>query len=137
MPRLPVVRDYMDLEVATLAPETDLLEAIDYLIEKHVTGAPVVDAEGRLVGMLTEFDCLRLLALGHQADVAVGTVGAFMTKDPITLTPNTDIYYASGIFLSHTFRRLPIVENGQLVGAITRYDLLRALSRNHQLVRST
>lgn len=137
MPRLPVVRDYMDLEVATLVPEMDILEAIDFLIGNHVTGAPVVDKAYRVIGILTERDCLRLLALGHKGDVAAGTVGDFMTRNVVTLAPGTDIYYAAGLFLSHTFRRLPVVDGSRLVGAITRFDLLRALSLNHQLVRTT
>ena len=53
MAKLPVVRDYMDRHVATLRPETDILDAIRFLLEKRVTGAPVVERSGRLVGMLT------------------------------------------------------------------------------------
>lgn len=135
MPRLPVVRDYMDVEVATVPPEMDIFAAIDFLIAHHVTGAPVVDGERRVVGILTERDCLQLLAAGHGGDVARGTVGDFMTKTPVTLSPNTNIYYAAGVFLSHTFRRLPVVEDGKLVGAITRFDLVRAVSVNHKLVQ--
>jgi CBS domain-containing protein len=134
MPRLPVVRDYMDVEVATVAPDMDILAAIDFLIAHHVTGAPVIDAERRVVGILTERDCLQLLAAGHAGEVAKGTVADFMTRSPVTLTPNTNIYYAAGVFLSHSFRRLPIVEDGRLVGAITRFDLVRAVSVNHKLV---
>lgn len=135
MPRLPVVRDYMDVEVATVAPDMEILEAIDFLIAHHVTGAPVVDADNHVVGILTELDCLKLLSVGNDGDVAQGKVADFMTKNPITLGPNTNIYYAAGVFLSHSFRRLPIVEGGRLVGAITRFDLVRAVSVNHKLVQ--
>jgi CBS domain-containing protein len=135
VPRLPAVRDYMDLEVPTLRPEQDILEAIDFLIANRVTGAPVVDADGRVVGMLTEKDCLRLLALGSGDDVAQGTVGAFMTTDITTVEPRMNIYFAAGLFLTANFRRIPVVENGRLVGAITRFDLVRAVSENHKLVR--
>jgi CBS domain-containing protein len=134
MSRLPVVRDYMDLEVATVTPDMEIFTAINFLISHHVTGAPVVDAQGVVVGILTERDCLRLLALGDEGDVAKGTVGDYMTKDPVTLRPDTNIYYAAGVFLSHSFRRLPIVDGGRLVGAITRFDLVRAVSENRQLV---
>lgn len=136
MPRLPVVGDYMDVEVATLSPQTDILGAIDFLIARHVTGAPVVDAERRILGIFTERDCLHLLAAGHNADVPMGNVASFMTRNVVTVTPDTNIYYAAGVFLSHSFRRLPIVDDeGRLVGAITRFDLVRAMSANHKLVQ--
>jgi CBS domain-containing protein len=135
VPRLPAVRDYMDLKVATLQPDMDILEAIDFLIANHVTGAPVVDHELRVLGMLTEKDCLRLLALGSGDDVAQGTVRDFMTTQLTVIEPRTNIYFAAGLFLSHSFRRIPVVEGGKLVGAITRFDLVRAVSENHKLVR--
>lgn len=134
MARLPVVRDYMDVEVATVSPEMDIFAAIDFLISHHVTGAPVVDEGRQVLGILTERDCLRLLAAGDAGEVAKGTVGAYMTRSPVTLSPDTNIYYAAGVFLSHTFRRLPVVEHGRLVGAITRFDLVRAVSANRNLV---
>lgn len=134
MPRLPTVRDYMDTEVATLSPRMEIFAAIDLLTARHVTGAPVVDAAGAVIGIFTERDCLKLLASGDAGDVAKGTVGDYMTRDPITLSPDVNIYYAAGVFLSHSFRRLPVVEDGKLVGAITRFDLVRAISANHRLV---
>ena len=64
MTKLPVVKDHMDRHVATLRPETSILDAVGFLLEKKVTGAPVVDKAGRLVGIVTEKDCLRLVAAG-------------------------------------------------------------------------
>ena len=56
MAGLPVVRDYMDKVVPTLSPETDILEGVDFLLRNHVTGAPVVDPDGHVIGILTEKD---------------------------------------------------------------------------------
>ena len=72
MPKLPVVRDYMDRHVATLRPETSILDAVGLLLEKRVTGAPVVDKSARLVGIVTEKDCLRLVAAGVAGDLPRG-----------------------------------------------------------------
>ena len=130
MPRLPVVRDHMDRHVATLRPEIDILDAVGFLLEKHVTGAPVVDRTGRLVGILTEKDCLRLVAAGVQGNVPRGSVANFMTPDPETIPPDMDVYYAAGLFLTRDFRRFPVVEDGKLVGTITRFDILRAVRAN-------
>ena len=124
---LPSVGDFMDTEVVSVSPETDLIDAIGLLLDNRVTGAPVVDADGRLVGMLTEKDCLTLTTLGVDGDAAVGPVEKFMDRDVVSVSSDTDIYYAAGIFMANHFRRLPVVDDGRLVGAITRFDLLRVV----------
>lgn len=130
MAKFPIVKDYMDTTVPTVSPEMDIFKAVAFLLEKHVTGAPVVDQAGNLVGMLTEKDCLKVMTMGLDADVPKGTVAQFMTKEVIMIPPHMDVYYAAGIFLRNEFRRLSVVENGKLVGAITRFDLLRAINAN-------
>lgn len=127
---LPTVREFMDKYVDTLAPETDIWDAVDFLLEKRVTGALVADAKGKLVGILTESDCLKLLTLGgpdHEAPK--GKVRDFMTSAVESIPPTMDIYYAAGLFLNKNFRRLPVVEDGRIVGAITQFDILRAVQR--------
>ena len=130
MARLPVVRDHMDRHVATLRPEMEILDAIGFLLEKRVTGAPVVDKSGRLVGILTEKDCLRLVAAGVEGDVPRGSVATYMTPNPETIPANMDVYFAAGLFLERDFRRFPVVEDGKLVGTITRFDILRVIKAN-------
>jgi CBS domain-containing protein len=135
MDKLPVVRDYMDRHVATLNPETDILDAVGFLLEKRVTGAPVVDKAGRLVGILTEKDCLRLIAEGVEGNLPRGSVAQFMSPNPETIPPDMDVYYVAGLFLKRTFRRLLVVEDGKLVGAITRFDILRVIRANLTIAR--
>ncbi|HUY02416.1 MAG TPA: CBS domain-containing protein [Rhodocyclaceae bacterium] len=128
--RLPTVREFMDKYVDTLSPETDIWDAVDFLLEKRVTGAPVADSKGKLVGILTESDCLKLLTLGgadHEAPK--GKVKDFMTSAVESIPPTMDIYYVAGLFLTKNFRRLPVVEDGRIVGAITQFDILRAVQR--------
>jgi CBS domain-containing protein len=127
---LPIVRDHMDSFVSTLRPDAEIMEAISFLLEKRVTGAPVIDDSGKLVGMLTERDCLTLVAEGAEAKRPQGTVADFMTTDVITISPEVDVYYVAGLFLEHSFRRLPIIEEGKVVGAITRFDILRVMHFN-------
>ena len=129
--RLPAVRDFMDRYVETISPETDIMEAVDFLLEKRVTGAPVANSKGELVGMLTEFDCLKILTLGDEHhDAPRGKVKDFMTAKVQTVPPGMDIYYCAGLFMNVSFRRFPVVEHGRIVGAITRFDLLRAVRRS-------
>ena len=130
MEKLPKIREHMDRHVPTLRPETDILEAIGFLLKKKVTGAPVMDASGRLVGIITEKDCLKLVAAGVAGNLPRGSVASFMTPDPMTISPDMDVYYAAGVFLNNNFRRLPVVEDGKLVGAITRFDILRVIQAN-------
>lgn len=135
MAKLPVVKDHMDEHVPALRPETDILDAVGFLLEKHVTGAPVVDKAGRLVGILTEKDCLRLVAAGVDGDLPRGSVETFMTPNPETIPPDMDVYFAAGLFLKRPFRRFLVVEGGKLVGAITRFDILRVIRANLTTVR--
>jgi CBS domain-containing protein len=127
---LPTVREYMDKYVETISPEMDIMEAVDFLVEKRVTGALVANTKGQLVGILTEYDCLRLLTLGGpEHEVPRGAVKDFMTADVQTIPPTMDVYFAAGLFMSGKFRRFPVVDNGRIVGAITRFDILRAVQR--------
>jgi CBS domain-containing protein len=120
----------MDTTVPTLSPGASVLDAIDFLLKKRVTGAPVVDDDGRLVGIFTEKDCLRIVAHAPEPQNIAGRVGDYMTRDVQTISPDMDVYYAAGLFLNVNFRRFPVVENGRLVGAITRFDILRVVRAN-------
>lgn len=131
MAHLPTVREYMDRYVETISADMDIMDAVDFLLEKRVTGAIVVNSKGEVVGMLTEFDCLRLLTHGDaHAEAPAGKVKDFMKSDVQTIAPTIDIYYCAGLFMNVPFRRFPVVEKGRLVGAITRFDLLRAVRRS-------
>ena len=128
MESLPKISTYMDTKVPTLTPETQVMKAVDFLLHHQVTGAPVVDADGRLVGIITETDLLKLVTEGIRGDPPTeATVAEYMTTDVITVPPTVDIYYIAGMFLANKFRRLPVVDGGKIVGAITRYDLLRVI----------
>jgi CBS domain-containing protein len=128
MKSLPKIGEFMDAVVPTLSPETQIMKAVDFLLRHRVTGAPVVDADGTLMGMITETDLLKLVTEGIKGEPPTdATVAEYMTPDVVTVPPTVDIYYVAGMFLKNKFRRLPVVENGKIVGAITRYDLLRVI----------
>lgn len=131
MRHLPTVREYMDRYVETISSDMDIMDAVDFLLEKRITGAIVTSSKGEVVGMLTEFDCLRLLTHGDaHAEAPAGKVKDFMKSEVQTIAPSIDIYYCAGLFMNVPFRRFPVVEKGRLVGAITRFDLLRAVRRS-------
>jgi predicted transcriptional regulator len=124
---LPQVREYMDRFGTSLQPQMDILEAVDFLLERRVTGAPVIGEDGHLLGLLSEEHCLKLLAHGQDGEPVCGTVADFMEREVRTVTPDTDIYYAAGLLMEGGTRRLVVVMGGKPVGNITRFDLLRAI----------
>ena len=127
MVRSVKVRDYMNREAITLSPETNLFQAIDVLVVNRISGAPVVDAQGNLVGVLSESDCLRGILNEAYFEETCGTVKSLMSEAVKTIDADADILKAAAHFVEHGRRRLPVTEQGRLVGQISRRDLLRAL----------
>ena len=125
--RTPTVGDFMTTDLWTLSPEVNIYGAVDFLVKHGISGAPVVDAQGRLAGVITEKDCLNLLAKGANHQPPDGTVEDFMTRDVHTIPPRMDIYFAAGLFLAKHYRRFPVVEGERLVGIISRRDVLKAI----------
>jgi len=121
------VRDYMTRHLVTFKAETDLFTAINRLLEHRISGAPVVDAQGALIGLLSEGDCLRGILSGVYYEATGGTVGNYMTTSVETVSPETDIIEVSERFLRGRRRRLPVVESNRLIGQISRSDVLRAV----------
>ncbi len=132
----PRVSECMDTETHAVSASDDLYEVVRMLISESVTGAPVVDADGKVVGMITEAECLRLLSKGADGDVPHGNVEAFMCDSCVTVRPEMDIYYAAGLFNGHpSRRRFAVVDaDDKLVAVVTRKDILKLVHR--QLMRS-
>ena len=123
-------RDLMATSLLVFRPEQTLLEAIEALIKHGVSGAPVVDDADELVGVLSELDCLRMLAsdefyLQQQEEGAL--VAQFMSKGGRTIPADLGIYAISHYFLTTRVRRLPVVENRKLIGQVSRRDVLRGM----------
>ncbi len=125
---LPTVRMYMDSNPHALSAADDILVALRRLINDGVTDAPVVDNTGRVIGMLSEYDCMNMLAKGRDGDMPRGLVREFMTSDYTVVSSTMDVYYVAGLFLNdRSRRRFVVIEGGKLIGVITRKDILRAV----------
>ena len=123
-------RDLMTTSLLVFRPEQTLLEAIESLIKRSVSGAPVVDEEGRMIGMLSELDCLRMLATDEfyfQQQEEGALVKQFMSTGGRTVPPDLGIYAISHYFLTSPIRRLPVVEHEKLIGQVSRRDVLRGM----------
>lgn len=129
MQGLPTVRSLMDKSFVKLKPEMTIGKAIGILLENRITGAAVVDDSGKLVGLLSEKDCLKPLMNSAYDHMPSGVVSEFMTKEVFTVRPDMDIFELAQCFLDRVNRRFPVVENGELIGQVTRFDMLRALQK--------
>jgi CBS domain-containing protein len=123
-----LVRDYMVGQLVTFKPDMDVLDAIHELVQHRIAGAPVVNDQGDLIGMLSELDCMKVaLNAGYYGDWG-GPVSDFMTADVESVDADMNIVDLAQKFLDSGFRRFPVLRNQRLVGQISRRDALRALS---------
>jgi CBS domain-containing protein len=130
LPKYELVTKYMvrSSDMITFHPDQSIQEVIDIMIEKRISGAPVLDAHRKLVGIISEKDCLRVMVdqAYHNLPMSNRTVADYMTAKVKTLSPTSDVVEAANEFLSTPIRRLPIVENGVLLGQVSRRDILKA-----------
>ena len=123
-----LVDDFMTTHLATAKPEMDLLALVDLLLIQGISGAPVVDQDGKLVGMISEQDCLRKILVGtYQGDIG-GRVEDAMTSPVETVKMGASIVEVAEQMLMTNRRRFPVVDlEGRLRGQISRRDLLKAV----------
>ena len=128
MPVPTAVKDFMSWPVVTLNPDMDILEAMEVLLEKRISGAPVLDKLGNLVGMLSEKDCMRVaLDAGYHGQLG-GRVAEYMHPQVETVDADASIIDIASKFLHHQYRRYPVIQDNRLVGQISRRDVLKALT---------
>lgn len=122
------VADIMATGLITLSPDMSIHEAINILLGKRISGAPVVDAAGTLVGMLSKKDCLRIVFSSRYHDDRGGPVRNYMSAPVETLDASLDLVSAVHRFLNSHYRRFPVLRDGRLVGQVSRYDILKSLT---------
>jgi CBS domain-containing protein len=128
-----LVKDHMATEVVTLHPEMEILRAAHVLISCDISGAPVLDQRGRLIGMLTERDCMKVaLQAGYHGEPG-GLVRDYMTADPVVVNPDDTILEMAERFIKEKYRRYPVLDGGRLVGVISRRDVMRAMGHHYPM----
>lgn len=119
----------MTEDLVTIRPEASIREAIELLIGKAISGLPVIDQQGHLVGVITEF---AMLAMVYDHEVRNQTVGQHMTREVITVNVDDPISRIADLCIVHRVRRLPVMRDGKLVGLIARRDVLKALYQDSE-----
>ena len=139
--------DVMTSTVITVNPETAVADVARLLVERRISGVPVVDSHNRVIGILTEGDLFRRHELGTErrrgrwlemltSNVTLAseylhshgrTAGDVMTRDVIAVTPDTPLARIADIFEKERIKRVPVIENGRLQGIVSRGNLVQAL----------
>lgn len=120
------VKDYMAASLVTFTADTDVLHAIHLLIDKGISGAPVVDKLGNIIGILSEKDCLKVALEASYHGQYGGKVADYMSPKVITVDADASIVEVAKMFLESPYKRYPVVDDNRLVGQISRRDVLKA-----------
>ena len=138
----------MTQQVITVGADTSIVEAVNTMLQHHISGLPVVDAAGKLIGIISEGDFIRRAEIGTSrkrgrwltflagADRIAADfvhahgrkVGEIMTPDPVTVTENTPLDRVAQIMESENIKRVPVVRGDRLVGIVTRADFLATVA---------
>ncbi|GAB6058379.1 CBS domain-containing protein [Desulfonatronum parangueonense] len=148
---MQVVRNIMTRDVVTVTPDTDINAAAAILLEKDFNGLPVVDEQGKMVGILCQSDLVvqqrefplpsfftllggfvaltSLEKLQRAVDKMAATkVSQAMTLDPVSVTPDTPVNKVAELMVDRKFHTVPVLENNKLVGVVGKKDILRLLA---------
>ncbi len=128
--KAPSVTKYMVKNLITFRETTSIIEVLETLLEKRITGAPVLNEDGDVVGLIDDKDCLNMLFAGTYYNHPSGneTVGQYMSNVMRSISVNDTIVDVANIFLQTPYKRLLVMDDeGKLVGQISRRDILRAI----------
>ncbi len=121
-------KDYMARDLVTFTADMEILQAIHTLVERRISGAPVIDDHGELIGMLSEQDCREVALNAAYHGEWGGKVSEHMNPEVSTIDADASIADVAAMFLNAPCRRYPVVDGNRLVGQIRRRDVLRALA---------
>jgi len=126
-----VVSQYMTRNLVTFKADQSVREVMDKMVQHKISGGPVVDDDGGLIGIISVGDCLKQVvrAKYHNLPQDKELVRDHMNKEVITIAPDKDIFEAANQFLTNKLRRFPVLENGKLTGMISQRDVMTAVMK--------
>lgn len=125
-----LVKDYMQANVQAIPVEASVREVVEHLLKWNVSGAPVVNAEMRVIGFVSEQDCMKEMLNSAFFSEESAQVSSIMRRDVLSVTPETSILEIAETMLGNKPKNYPVVENGKLVGLINRRNILLALKQH-------
>ena len=123
--------EIMTTDIATIRSDASIQDAIELLLQQGISGLPVVDEKGQLVGVITEF---ALLAIAYDSNVQCQTVEQHMTKEVISVDMDEPVNRVADLCIVHRVRRVPVMQGSRLMGLISRRDVLRSLYESERVV---
>ncbi len=123
-----LVENYMTRKLVTFSPEQSILEVMEAFAKYKISGGPVMDENGFLVGIISEADCMKQISESRYFNQPIldKSVERYMTKNVETIPHDMSIFDAAGVFDRHNRRRLPVMRDDILVGQISRKDIVIA-----------
>lgn len=121
------VTDYIQLSTLSVKPDTPLSDAVNILLAKKLSGVPVVDDHGSVIGFVSEQDCMRSMLSASYFCENTTLVEDVMIKSPLIVDSQESVVQVAEKMISNKLRVYPVVNQGTLIGLITRADILRAL----------
>jgi predicted transcriptional regulator len=124
-----LVSDYMTKKLITFTADQSILEVMEVFAKNNISGGPVLDSRGAIVGIISEADCMKQISESRYFNMPIleKSVEIYMTKDVETIDSDKSIFDAAAIFASNGRRRLPVIDiKGKLVGQISRKDIVVA-----------
>ncbi len=124
-PSAILARDLMIRNLVTLSPQLDVFSAIDILLQRRISGAPVIESDGTFLGTFSEKSAMQFIVNAAYDNLPDAGLMPFVDAFPPTIEPETDLLTICQTFLNQATRRLPVIENGKLLGQISRRDIMR------------
>ncbi len=123
-------KDCMNRKINAVRPDDDIRSVVKVLVNNNVSGVPVIDNIGNLLGMITEKDCMALAISAGYFGECGGRVSDIMSTNVVTVDTDTPLMEIAEQFTNATFRRLPVLESGRVVGVVSRRDVLWLFERH-------
>lgn len=121
------VRDCMSQSMILFSKDQSIIEVVDMLIKFRVSGGPVVDDQKRVIGVISEGDCVKQISESRYYNMPMEdtTVERYMSKEVENISPDLNLFDAANLFLRSKRRRFPVVEDGKIIGIVSQKDILR------------
>ena len=125
-------KDIMTTHVVAVNVSDTVDNAISLMVKHRISGLPVLDKQGRAIGVVSEYDLMELICEGQPS---AATVGPYTSSGLLSVTEEDNWVTIADLFRSKHVRRLPVLRDGRLVGIVTRHDLMHAIRDARQQVR--
>ncbi len=124
-----IARDIMTSNVCTIRPEASAQEAAQLLSQKRISGLPVVNPDGKIIGIVTEAD---IISKVNQGGLLVADI---MSHEVIAVDEETSVSEIASLLTKRRIKRVPVVQKGKLVGIVSRADIVNAVAQGHVIIR--